>query len=409
MAFDVRLRDELIGTLESDRGRLRFRYAQSAIESDVHPLSVRLPKTDATYQDDYARPYFENLLPESQFRVLVAQALDLSAGNTAGLLGAIGGECIGAVSVWPAGASTPAQPEYRPVTDEWLRAVFVPDDASALATAQGEARLSLPGVEEKIALRRDASGWSLPLDGAASTHVIKRPRAGYLALAENEAFCTQLAKRAGLDAVEVSLLDLGSVRILASRRFDRVVEGGGCITRLHQEDLCQGLGVVPAQKYENEGGPSFSQAATLLREVSALPIADLAAVVRWCAFNYITGNEDAHGKNIALAYDLAGAIRLAPFYDVLCTEAYGGLKRKAAMRIGGEYRYRFVRRHHWERLAADVGLPDRAVMRQTGETAEAVLEALAEPEFSERADPHGVLRRIRDLAAHRCELLLLRE
>jgi serine/threonine-protein kinase HipA len=407
--YEVYLREARVGTLESDRGRLAFRYHEDVVEDhSIHPLSVRLPKRTEPFDDAVARAFFENLLPESQFRRLVARALDLSPENTAGLLGAIGGECAGAVSVWPQGESHAAKPRYRAITVEWLHSVFAPEDAVSLAHAQEEARLSLAGVEEKLALRRDGDRWSLPLGGSPSSHILKRPPSAYPSLAENELYCMRLARSAGLEAVDAELLDAGEgLRLFATRRFDRVIGGDGNIVRRHQEDFCQALGAGPGQKYESEGGPSLGQAARVIREVSSLPVADLAHLVRWTAFNYLIGNEDAHGKNLALLYDAVGAIRLAPFYDLLCTDAYKGLKRKAAMKIGGEYRHRFVGRDNWARLATDIELPPRAVSRYLRETADNVREAVdGGAAFPVEDRANKVLHQIRTLVLHRADVLL---
>jgi len=47
---------------------------------------------------------------------------------------------------------------------------------------------------------------------------------------------------------------------LLVERYNRLIDAQGHRQRLHQEDFCQALGVVPEMKYENEGGPdSVSQ------------------------------------------------------------------------------------------------------------------------------------------------------
>lgn len=400
--YDVLLGGRRVGELRTARGRLAFEYDAGARSASSYPLSLSLPWRAESFDDLPTRAYFENLLPESQFRRLIANSVDLSPDNTAGLLGAIGGECVGAVSVWPVGAGPEKTPRYREISTAALRQIFAARDGRALAEAQEEARLSVPGVEDKIALRRTDGGWQLPLAGAPSTHIVKRPRDGFPALVENEHFCTSLAERAGLGAVETEPLDFGDgVRVLASRRFDRP-ESGGTIERLHQEDFCQALTHAPSEKYEGEGGPSLQTIAKALRDHSDVPIADVARLVRWAAFNYMIGNEDAHGKNVALAYDRAGRIRLAPFYDLVSTEMYKGLKRKAAMRIGGEYRYRMAGREHWVRLGEAIGLRERALINQVADTAEAVLAAVEEipPSDSE------TVGKIRELVVHRAGILL---
>lgn len=403
-SFAVYLHDGLIGSLVAERGRLSFRYTDEAVANPgVHPISIHLHKRQDAFSEGDTRGYFENLLPESQFRRLVANALALSPENTAGLLGAIGGECVGAVSVWPEREMPEKEPRYRAVDLDWLRGVFAVNNVAALAEAQEEARLSLPGVEEKLALRiTGEASWHLPLGGAPGTHVVKRPRAEYPDIVQNEHFCTALARAAGIGAVETSVVELGGGKqLLASRRFDRS-EVGGRIVRTHQEDFCQALGVAPSQKYESEGGPSFARIGAALREHSAVPIADIARLVRWAAFNYVVGNEDAHGKNIALEYDAEGRVRLAPFYDLVCTEVYKGLKRKGAMRVGGEYRHRMIGRAHWIALGVELGLRERALLRQVIETAEAVRDTIDEVDTGES----GIVSRVRELAIHRSAILI---
>jgi serine/threonine-protein kinase HipA len=58
-------------------------------------------------------------------------------------------------------------------------------------------------------------------------------------------------------------------------------------------------------------------------------------------FDYLVGNNDAHGKNFSLFYRGGGIeepeIRLAPLYDVVSTVYYPELSPEMAMRIGKEY------------------------------------------------------------------------
>jgi len=58
-------------------------------------------------------------------------------------------------------------------------------------------------------------------------------------------------------------------------------------------------------------------------------------------FNFLVGNNDAHGKNFSLLYRYVGTAsldtRLAPLYDVVSTYYYPELTRDMAMKIGGEY------------------------------------------------------------------------
>ena len=84
----------------------------------------------------------------------------------------------------------------------------------------------------------------------------------------------------------------------------------------------------------------------------ARPLVDVRRLIEWQAFNLVVGNSDGHGKNLSLLH-VAGALRLAPFYDLLSTRQYPALDRNLAMRVGGERDPARVQRKHWEALARE--------------------------------------------------------
>ena len=55
---------------------------------------------------------------------------------------------------------------------------------------------------------------------------------------------------------------------LLVERYDRLIDTQGHRQRLHQEDFCQALGVVPEMKYQNEGGPDLAQCFDLVRSAT---------------------------------------------------------------------------------------------------------------------------------------------
>ena len=94
-------------------------------------------------------------------------------------------------------------------------------------------------------------------------------------------------------------------------------------------------------------------------------------------FNFLVGNNDAHGKNFSLLYRGAGTanqeIRLAPLYDVVSTRYYPELTRDMAIKIGDEYSSDRVSKTNFEQLAEDAGLAKPLVRSRVPELAEAVL------------------------------------
>ncbi len=118
------------------------------------------------------------------------------------------------------------------------------------------------------------------------------------------------------------------------QRYDRVYGADGSLERLHQENFCLALGVPPEMKYEAEGGPGFRECFQLVEQWSDEPIVDSLLLLDWVLFNCLIGNANSHAKNLSWLY-AGGAIRLAPFYDLLSTAVYERVNNKLAMKLGG--------------------------------------------------------------------------
>jgi serine/threonine-protein kinase HipA len=78
--------------------------------------------------------------------------------------------------------------------------------------------------------------------------------------------------------------------------------------------------MLPAQKYEEDGGPSLRKLAGVLSESDP---DSLEPLLRAVTLNVVIGNGDAHSKNFSLLHDRNGALHLAPLYDLLSTLMYG--------------------------------------------------------------------------------------
>ena len=145
-----------------------------------------------------------------------------------------------------------------------------------------------------------------------------------------------LARDIGLEVPRTFIHQHGATRVLVIRRYDRAATADGT-KRLHQEDFCQALRILPDYKYEAEGGPSLAACFELVRNASIRSGKDALSLLNWVIFNYLIGNSDAHGKNISLVLLPEGPM-LAPFYDLLSTRIYAhyGLAEGLAMKIGGE-------------------------------------------------------------------------
>lgn len=360
--LEVYLHDRLAGQLEQDRsGALWFTYNEEWIAAGV-PLSASLPLRAERFKASECRPFFAGLLPEENSRRLIASALGVSDRNDFALLARIGAECAGAVSLLESGSPPPAERhDYRPMSDADLAARLSEIPTRPLLAGEDGVRLSLAGAQGKMALALFGGEYFLPLDGSPSTHIIKPQSQRFGDLVENEFACMTLASRVGLDVAEVEIGDCETHRFLKVRRYDRI--GQEKLTRIHQEDFCQALGLPPEMKYQEEGGPNFKTCFQLVRRISASPAADALKLFDAVVFNFLIGNCDAHGKNFSFLYGAEGP-RLAPLYDLVCTRAYPELSSNMAMRIGGEKNPARIFARHWEQLIAETGFNPAASRRR---------------------------------------------
>jgi serine/threonine-protein kinase HipA len=345
---------------------------------DRFPVSVSVPLAEGWSRTPAVRGFFTNLLPEGAVRDAIARRLHLSPDNDFGLLAAIGGECAGALSILPEGQTPDAQAhDYAPLSDAELAAMVRRYDVFAGSAARPGVRLSLAGAQDKLPVfcELDGSLW-LPLKGSPSTHILKVPSRHFKHLTENEALVLALARAMGLNAVAARWMTVEGEGVVLISRYDRLQTPAG-IKRLHQEDLCQALGLPASQKYEEEGGPGLSSALSVVRAHSSEPLGDAQRLLQWIIFNALVNNADGHGKNLSLLYQGSDR-RLAPLYDLLCTAVYPSVDRRLAMRIGGENDPGQINKPHWIDVAGAAGIGPRAVLNLVKQMAEAMPDTFAD-------------------------------
>jgi serine/threonine-protein kinase HipA len=361
-----------IGTLDVIEGRWSFAYAP---EWTIHPLAPGFPLTVRDYQDaGEHRPvewFFENLLPEGRLRELIAFRDRIDPRDSWAFLVRHGQDTAGALSLVPVNPDGDVPGEVLvPLSQEDLQAKIEESRKRnlPLMASWDDIRMSLAGAQEKLGLRIDPDGvMFLPEGTAASTHIVKPENASadFPFCPANEFFCMRLADELKVPVPQVSLRHLPEPLYIIER-FDRHRpkpkngEGASPIKRLHQIDLCQALGVSPSRKYESEGGLGLHHLfEVLLGPFIDRPAVAVNAVIQWVAFNYLIGNLDAHAKNIAFLLRGQKA-EVAPFYDMLCVEAY--LPRATmSMSIAGENKPGWVEGIHWDALAYEARVAPRLV------------------------------------------------
>lgn len=399
--LDVYLGTERIGVLGNADGSVHFQYdADYWRRDDAVAVSCSLPLQGDALPQRATLAYFGGLLPEEAQRRGVAAVLGLSEGNVLGLLDALGGDCAGAVTLLAEGQSLESEPASEPVElsvdDLDTRLRRAPTDPFA-ASEHGDFRLSLAGAQAKLpVIWDDATGRAaLPRSSSSpTTHILKPGSSSFPELVANEFFCMRLAAAIGLRVAPVDLeLTPSGLSYLRVTRYDREGSGSG-VRRLHQEDICQALGVPAEQKYENEGGPSLAATAGLLQQVSAVPAADRLALWEAAIFNVLIGNCDAHGKNFSILWH-GHRPRLAPLYDLVSTAVFTPprldppLTTRLAMRIGPAISLHEVDRAAISDLAERLGFRPAAMLHRADEVA---ARAVAQSrELAERSEHQSAI------------------
>jgi serine/threonine-protein kinase HipA len=342
-----------------------------------------MPLAREPYSDGVARPFFSGLLPDDLARRRLAQNLGVSEKNPLALLEVVGKNCAGAVAMYPEGEKPhPVLREDCEILDDGqllnilkslhVRPLLAGEEGMCLSLAGAQDKLAV-GVwvnpknlsEEKIALMKN---------GAPTTHIIKTPIEGFADSVHNEYFCLKLAAELRLPVANANIRNAGDMPYLLVTRYDRECNDEGDIIRIHQEDFCQALSVPPENKYEREDGPCIGDCVKLLERGSSRPAADKTAFMNLLIFNYLIGNADCHAKNFSFLY-LGGKPRLSPAYDLICTAVYPELRKKMAMKIGGEYDPEKIFRRHWHRIVEDTAMARKVMDKSLEETAKAIIPA----------------------------------
>jgi serine/threonine-protein kinase HipA len=352
-----------VGSVNRDaRGRLRFIYKDDWRNApDAYPLSLSIPLGAKEHGRSVVEAYLWGLLPDNE-RVLGrwAAKFHVSARNVFALIAHVGEDCAGAVQfVTPERLDDIRSGKGDKI--EWLdeseiakRLETLRKDHAAWRLPSDTGQFSLAGVQPKTALLLQNDRWGIPSGRLPTTHILKPPTGQFDGHAENEHICLMLARAFGLPAAQTKVARFKDEIAIVIERYDRLPKGNDII-RVHQEDVCQALGMMPTKKYQNEGGPSPLDIIQLLRTYSTEREEDLDTFIGALGFNWLIAGTDAHAKNFSLL--LSGRrIRLAPLYDIASILPYDGFdmrKVKFAMKIGSEYKLSRIGLRQWQRFARE--------------------------------------------------------
>jgi len=314
--------------------------------------------------------FFENLLPDNEaVRFRMQARFKAKSSRCYDLLWHAGRDCVGAIQFLPESEPMPEIKKIvaHPLTDSEISEVLQNYKTAPLGMVpeDDDFRISIAGAQEKTALLWHGGQWCRPVGTTPTTHIIKLPigRTEKLDLrhsVENEWLCHMILKEYGIPVADAAMVDFNGTKALAVTRFDRRLSGDGSwIIRLPQEDFCQALGVPPALKYENHGGPGILQSMDLLMGSEASE-ADRYLFMKVQFLFWLLAAIDGHAKNFSIFLLPGDKYRLTPMYDVMSvlpmikTKQLSVQRTKMAMAVHGKnkhYGWDRICRRHWENTA----------------------------------------------------------
>lgn len=357
---------EIGRVVQDQRGKLKFTYDEAWREArGAYPLSLSMPLAASEHGHDVIDAFIWGLLPDNEFVLgKWAQKFQVSARNAFALISHVGEDCAGAVQfVRPerlddVKAQGSGSVQWIDEKEIAARLKALRADHSAWRAPRDTGQFSLAGAQPKTALLYQRGKWGVPSGRMPTTQILKPPTGAFDGHAENEHFCLSLARALGLPTASSSIMRFDDEVAIVVERYDRRITDKGVI-RIHQEDMCQALGLPPTMKYENEGGPGIAAIAELLREYSGAAKEDVNTFIDAIAFNWLIAGTDAHAKNYSVLIGAGGRARLAPLYDIasiLPYDEFDPMKLRLAMKLGGKYRLRDINTRQWEKQAEEVRL-----------------------------------------------------
>lgn len=318
--LDVSISDVPVGTLTETANLWSFTYSPEWLGHPRRfPLAPGLPlQAQAIADGGSSRPvqwYFDNLLPEEDQRQLVAADANVEGADAFALLARYGAESAGSLTLLPPG-TTQAPGSATPLSDAELSQSIRQLPRKSLAAGAAK-HMSLAGAQHKRAIIERHGDIYQPQGAEASTHILKpdNPNGHYPHTVANEWFVMRLARRMGLLVPDVERRYVPEP-VFIIERFDRDITAAG-VQRRHAIDACQLLNLPGAFKYKHGSVGTLAEIVQRCRS----KLTTRMRLFDWLVFNVLTGNNDAHLKNLSFLVD-EGGIELAPHYDLLSTACY---------------------------------------------------------------------------------------
>jgi serine/threonine-protein kinase HipA len=389
-------------------GHLSFVYEQAWRDAEeAYPLSLSMPLAASEHPHKVVAAFLWGLLPDNeQILERWARKFQVSPRNVFALIGNVGEDCAGAVQfVAPERLASIQNGKADGV--DWLTAEDIAErlrllreDHAVWRLPRDTGQFSLAGAQPKTALLFENERWGIPRGRIPTTHILKPPTGQFTGHAENEHICLALARACGLPVAISQVIRFDDEIAIVVERYDRV-RSGNRILRIHQEDICQATGIVPTQKYQNEGGPGIKEIAELLRTHSSARDEDVKTFVYAVGFNWLIAGSDAHAKNYSLLISGGPRVRLAPLYDIASVLPYDDQldvhKVKLSMKVGGTYDLRQIGIRQWQTLAREIRFNAEELITKLRAMAEELPDLITTA--CARADEEGLGKSVTDRLA----------
>jgi serine/threonine-protein kinase HipA len=312
-----------VSGLLTKKSRYVFNYNPVKDEAAV---SLVMPVREESYASGDLMGIFAMNRPEGYLRYIIEERLKrLGAPSDMLLLFLAGGNQIGRLTYAMPNENFPQSAGERlddllssPSRTLFARLVDLYALGSGISGVQPKALVPIAadGVADYL-----AEHTAVPL----KTVIVKAEGSDYPGLARNEFFCMSVAREAGFDVPQFWLSDDGLLFIMS--RFDRMPDG----TPLGFEDMAVLTGRSAERKYEG----SYEMIAQAVEKYAGEDsVAQLRKLFKRVVLSCWLRDGDAHLKNFGMLYEHPAAFRrLAPVYDVVCTDVYPELDGSMALKI----------------------------------------------------------------------------
>lgn len=337
--LDAWLYGTLVAKVSSQRTRAELTFTAEALERwglNSAVLSGLLPLSRTSPPPARATAWLAGLLPEGRARTRLAADAGVDPDDPVGFLSVYGRDTAGALVLVPEGQDPEPPGTLTLVTDAQIAQLL----REARSRGAVDQLTSVAGVETKIVLTRTPDGWASPVGRPPSTHIVKlgRPTDSAAAdLIDTEAAALDLARHCGLTTVTATITSFAGERAIVVERYDRIRNADGTVSRIHQEDGAQVLGLDtrdPERKFQ--WGRALPSLRSVARVLVAMGVSRPVGLLALTTFNLAIGNTDAHAKNISVVHHPDGSTRLAPAYDVAMHRHHPQAGNRFAMDVNGE-------------------------------------------------------------------------